>query len=70
MKNYKNRFSHNPTNVITIFCSLDGTVDGEPLRYGQSFYISTMDDEGGNVSATEFMSRDARKPVFGVSDQV
>ena len=30
--------------------SIDGTLNGEPLRFGQSFYISTMDDEGGNVS--------------------
>ena len=29
---------------------MDGTLDGEILRYGQSFYISTMPDEGGNVS--------------------
>ena len=29
---------------------MDGTLDGEILRYGQSFYISTMPEEGGNVS--------------------
>lgn len=29
--------------------SMDGTRDGEPLRFGQAFYISTMDDEGGNL---------------------
>lgn len=38
---------------ICHFCfanSKDGTRDGEPLRYGQVFYLSTMDNEGGNVS--------------------
>lgn len=29
--------------------SKDGTPNGEPLRYGQVFYLSTMDDEGGNL---------------------
>jgi len=29
--------------------SKDGTRDGEPLRYGQGFYLSTMDNEGGNL---------------------
>ncbi|WAR00557.1 CF161-like protein [Mya arenaria] len=29
--------------------SKDGTHDGEPLRYGQVFYLSTMDNEGGNL---------------------
>ncbi|XP_045156573.1 cilia- and flagella-associated protein 161-like [Mercenaria mercenaria] len=29
--------------------SKDGTKDGEPLRYGQVFYLSTLDDEGGNL---------------------
>lgn len=29
--------------------SKDGTRDGEPLRYGQVFYLCTMDNEGGNL---------------------
>lgn len=29
--------------------SKDGTRDGEPLRYGQVFYLCTMDGEGGNL---------------------
>lgn len=29
--------------------SPDGTPDGEPLRYGQVFYLCTMDNEGGNL---------------------
>ncbi|KAL4227696.1 hypothetical protein ACF0H5_013131 [Mactra antiquata] len=29
--------------------SKDGCRDGEPLRYGQVFYLSTMDNEGGNL---------------------
>jgi len=40
--------------MIDIYCSYiyskDGTRDGEPLRYGQVFYLTTMDNEGGNVS--------------------
>ena len=35
---------------IHFYFSMDGTLDGEILRYGQSFYISTMPEEGGNVS--------------------
>ena len=39
------------------FHSMDGTRDGEPLRFGQAFYISTMDDEGGNVSTVNSCRR-------------
>lgn len=37
------------TYFVVVFYSKDGTRDGEPLRYGQVFYLSTMDNEGGNV---------------------
>lgn len=38
----------NLRSTFVVKCK-DGSRDGEPLRYGQVFYLSTMDNEGGNL---------------------